>query len=968
VTNSLGQIVLSGGTYGNGYSDTQTITEATDSPYTLTLTSTLGDNTPNYEISVDGDIVLSGTGIASQTVTVGPFGCEIGDDDIVWYSQATGGDFLGNGATLNALGTSVLPIASIGSFEFYAANILGACESSERTLVTVNIISVDAELVAIDNTCNGGVEGSFSLGSVNCGAEPFTYSIDGGAFGAIPTDLAAGSYVVIIEDANGDESGPITLVVAEPNAVSNVFANVLSATEIELSWTNSGSETSWNVEYGPIGFAPGTGTVVEVSSNPAIVDGLTPSTNYDFYVQSICGPDAIGDYSDPISAATPQIPVSEFPWTEDFETGGTEWTIVNGVNTNQWFVGDAVSAGGDQSLYVTNDGGLSNTFTINTFSVSQAYRDIQFPTTTGEMQLSFNWRNFGESCCDWIQVWLVPIDFEPQAGNLFGDAITANNTGNPLTQRINLTGNLNLQANWQTWQGLIPAEYQGNLGRLVFQWRNDGSVGTQPPGAIDNVNIIIGDCPRPNPVTVTEVTQNSALVSWTAGTAGDDEWVIEYGPQGFALGSGTQITVTENPFLLEDLDNSTFYSLVMRTVCDAQDSSFSIYSPVVNFQTQFGCGGTFVDDGGLNGPYLPNQNKVYTICPDEPGDYVEVIFEAFETQPLFDGFYIYYGDEINIDNIVPSGNPAGNAPLLAPNAWWGEQLTGMMFESQGEGECLTFHFLSNGFTELSGWEGPIGCFPCFPEPGVDGETTVCRLDGTIDLDDVVTLNSDRGFWTLPFNPSLVNESILNIAALPAGTYQALYIVNTPCTSDTTVATINVFPPSSAGQSGQIEVCPTGVINLYDGLTGSIDLGGTWFTPANQELPGALVDVFGQLAGVYNYYYVTSNGVCPADTSFAEVTLLNFNDCAGVGLATEEISGFDLYPNPTSDVVYLTYNGENLNAQMYIADSKGAVFYNEIVTFETNSTTQVSLENLPVGSYFITIVSDSGKNVIQVVKL
>jgi len=477
------------------------------------------------------------------------------------------------------------------------------------------------------------------------------------------------------------------------------------------------------------------------------------------------------------------------------------------------------------------------------------------------------------------------------------------------------------------------------------------------------VNIIVGECPRPNAITVTEISQNSALVSWTPGTPGDDLWVIEYGPQGFTLGTGTEVTVDTNPFLLEGLDNSTFYSLSIRTVCDDQDSTYSIFSTLVNFQTQFGCGGTFVDDGGPNGNYLPNQNKVYVICPDDAGDYIEINFDSFNTQVQSDGFYIYYGDEINIDNIIPSGNPVGFAPLLAPNAWWGTQLTGMMFESQGAGECLTFNFLSNGFTELSGWEAPISCYPCIPTPGVDGELAVCRLDGSVDLNEVVTLNSDRGFWIFPGNQGLIfNESMLNISLLPEGIFDVYYIVNTPCTSDTTVATIHIYPPSSAGNSATLTNCNNGFVNLYDGLTGTIDLGGQWFSPAGLELNSALIQVDGEIDGVYNYYYVTSNGVCPADTSYAEVTLIN---C--VGLTENEIAGFELYPNPTADVVFLSYSGDNLNATVYLVDAKGSVISVEERMFETNSTLEIKMTDLQAGVYFVTIVSETGKNIIQVVK-
>jgi len=881
------------------------------------------------------------------------------NSSLLWYDAQTGGNQIGAGSPFETVGSTLIsnPATTPGDYTFYATASAGGCESINRLPITVTVSNVGAQIIPINVSCNGGANGSFSLGSVDCGLQPFTYSLDGGAFGAIPVNLTAGIHEIVIKDADELESGVYQITITEPGPIDNLVATVTGPTSVELTWTTSGDEIQWNIEYGPVGFTLGTGTELESLNIPTDVLDLTPNTSYHFYVQSGCGPN--GEWVGPKLASTPQIPVSLFPWNEGFETGGAQWSLLNGSVANQWVVGTAVSAGGTQSLYVSDNAGVTNTYNGTSFSVAHAYRDIAFPATPGEVQLSFQWKNQGEGSFDYLQVWLVPSSFIPVAGNTFAQQITAL-AGPVETARINLTGNLNLQSSWQTWQGIIPANYYGETARLVFQWRNDGSVTNQPPAAVDNVSILVGECLRPNPVIVADVTQNSALVSWTEGSVGDDSWIIEYGPQGFQLGTGTQITVTENPYLLENLDNSTFYTLYVLTACDP--SGTSIYSILVNFQTQFGCGGTFQDDGGLSGAYLANQNKVYTICPDSPTDYVEMIFDAFETQVNFDGFYIYYGDAIDIANIIPSGNAAGFAPLFAPDAWWGNQLVGEMLESLGAGECLTFQFLSNASTQLAGWEASIGCYPCIPESGVDGEVDVCRLDGTIDLNTVVTLNSDRGFWTLPFNPSLVTESTLNVLALPEGTYEAYYIVNTPCVSDTTVAILNIYPPSSAGQSGALVNCNNGIISLYEGLLGAIDLGGEWFTPGGQPLASNLVSVNNQLSGVYNYYYVASNGIYPADTSFAEVTLLN---C--VGLVENEIVGFELYPNPTTDLVTLTYSGESVKTVVYLVDAKGSVISVEEKLFETNDVFEIKMTELQAGSYFVTIVSDSGKTIIPVVK-
>ncbi|WP_405569185.1 T9SS type A sorting domain-containing protein [Winogradskyella sp. Asnod2-B02-A] len=68
----------------------------------------------------------------------------------------------------------------------------------------------------------------------------------------------------------------------------------------QVSWTETGTATSWNIEYGLAGFTLGTGTLISyVSSNPYILTGLVLDTNYDVYVQSICGPEDESSWSLP---------------------------------------------------------------------------------------------------------------------------------------------------------------------------------------------------------------------------------------------------------------------------------------------------------------------------------------------------------------------------------------------------------------------------------------------------------------------------------------------------------------------------------------------------------------------------------------------------------------------------------------------------------------------------------------------
>ena len=75
-------------------------------------------------------------------------------------------------------------------------------------------------------------------------------------------------------------------------AVTNV-----TTTGADFGWTAGGTETAWNVEYGPAGFTLGSGTLVAVTTNPYTLSGLTSSTDYDVYIQADCGGGDVSPWS-----------------------------------------------------------------------------------------------------------------------------------------------------------------------------------------------------------------------------------------------------------------------------------------------------------------------------------------------------------------------------------------------------------------------------------------------------------------------------------------------------------------------------------------------------------------------------------------------------------------------------------------------------------------------------------------------
>ncbi len=88
---------------------------------------------------------------------------------------------------------------------------------------------------------------------------------------------------------------------------SDLSATNIMATSVDLTWTENGTATAWNIEYGAAGFAQGSGTIVEnISANPYTLTGLTQTTDYSFYVQARCSDSDQSYWVGPYNFTTPE--------------------------------------------------------------------------------------------------------------------------------------------------------------------------------------------------------------------------------------------------------------------------------------------------------------------------------------------------------------------------------------------------------------------------------------------------------------------------------------------------------------------------------------------------------------------------------------------------------------------------------------------------------------------------------------
>jgi hypothetical protein len=127
---------------------------------------------------------------------------------------------------------------------------------------------------------------------------------------------------------------------AGPNCISPSaqYASNITTNDADLNWTENGSATTWEIEYGLSGFTQGSsaGTIITTTSNPYNISGLSGSTSYDWYVRAKCSTIEYSSWSGPSTFITSCGLVTAFPYKESFEGGvaGICWQEVDVTGTD----------------------------------------------------------------------------------------------------------------------------------------------------------------------------------------------------------------------------------------------------------------------------------------------------------------------------------------------------------------------------------------------------------------------------------------------------------------------------------------------------------------------------------------------------------------------------------------------------------------------------------------------------------
>lgn len=302
-------------------------------------------------------------------------------------------------------------------------------------------------------------------------------------------------------------------------------------------------------------------------------EGLTPGQTYWVWVRSACSDSNHSDWIGPQEITLPNTPVA-LPYVDDFESNPTfDFTT---DRTNRWYIGQAAPVSGTHSLYISGDGGVTNTYDIISDQVVQAYKDIIIPAEAGELSIGFDWRCLGEANYDFFSVWLVPTTYAPTGGR----AITRNVAGAiPVGREM-----YGQQTEFIRENSVVEvAAIQGQVYRLVFQWKQDNSGGYQPAAAIDNLSVAVVSCSPPRDFVAGEVTSSTIATTWTGSGASSYELYLSTTDEMPTAETAATHRSTNPNLVFTNLAEGTYYTLWVRSVC-GRDKSFWV-GPIV-VQTQ----------------------------------------------------------------------------------------------------------------------------------------------------------------------------------------------------------------------------------------------------------------------------------------------------------------------------------------------------------------------------------------------
>ena len=175
---------------------------------------------------------------------------------------------------------------------------------------------------------------------------------EGSYIGEVSWEILDGNGNLLATGFYGDETTVTANCPSSCNEVLTINTTNLTDSSVDIDWAANSSANSWTVEYGTSGFTLGTGTTNNEGSNTSSLSGLTSSTSYDVYIQTLCDGET-SNWAGPFSIYIPSGDICGSYTLRLIDSYGDGWqgnTMDLIVNGNTIFDDITLASGYENSL------------------------------------------------------------------------------------------------------------------------------------------------------------------------------------------------------------------------------------------------------------------------------------------------------------------------------------------------------------------------------------------------------------------------------------------------------------------------------------------------------------------------------------------------------------------------------------------------------------------------------------------
>ncbi|WP_445452326.1 fibronectin type III domain-containing protein [Flavobacterium sp. 25HG05S-40] len=309
-----------------------------------------------------------------------------------------------------------------------------------------------------------------------------------------------------------------------------------------------------------------------------------------------------------------------------------------------------------------------------------------------------------------------------------------------------------------------------------------------------------GGCDAPTALVASEFNNSTVTLTWSAGND-ETSWTVEYGIEGFVLGTGTTVSTSNPTVIITGLNSNNSYSFYVKSDCSATLSS-SWVGPVT------------VDAVQVN-PNCPNPGGLTAVRDSGVNTNVNLLWIAGGTETGWDIQFGISGFALGTGTIVSSNNTTATVTGIAAAS---------SYDFYVRAKCSA--------TDTSGWIGPVNVAavgtvpvvtPTYMNATVNGQAftgmkpflyTFTGLKAKLSSSDpskVLWIQGDSN----PLDPTLANNVEINIRINEAFWAPGTYTLYGAFEAPEVAAEVDLIISTPTNPIATIEIESSGTITITE---------------------------------------------------------------------------------------------------------------------------------------------------------